>query len=194
MIADRLFSREMLVSDRGEGIDPAVLPGIFDPFLAARCGGSGPEQAPAHSIVTRHGGSIDVAPGSAQGTTMRVLVMDDEGVVRLMCTRLLERLGYRATAVEDGSAALGAFAQAGTDADPFDLVIVDLTVPGGMGGRETGAKLLQLDPHARIVISSGYHDDEVMARYRDFGFTGVIRKPYSLSELSRVVSSALHQA
>ncbi|MEA1923223.1 MAG: cache domain-containing protein [Pseudomonadota bacterium] len=113
----------------------------------------------------------------------RILIMDDEPHICQLLEQLLERFGAFTSTVDDGSQALSEYQQAFARGEPYDLVIVDLTIPGGMGGQETAEKILQLDPEARIVVSSGYANDPVMARYQDYGFKGRAIKPYQIAEL-----------
>jgi CheY-like chemotaxis protein len=121
----------------------------------------------------------------------RVLVMDDEQTIRESTTALLERAGFETQAVGDGAAVLREYALAMEAGRPFDVVILDLTVPGGMGGRETIEKLRQMDPKVRAIVSSGYSHDPVLAQYRAHGFLGMVPKPYDLHELLKVVCTVM---
>ena len=117
----------------------------------------------------------------------KILIMDDEEKVRAIVIQMLKVLGFPATGARDGAAALELFNAARQDGAPFDLVILDLTVAGGMGGREAIAGLLALDPHARVVVSSGYSNDPILANYRDYGFRAVLPKPYMMKDLIQVL-------
>jgi CheY-like chemotaxis protein len=123
-------------------------------------------------------------PVSATG---RLLVMDDEQTVADVTCAMAQRLGYETTSVPDGEAALTAYAQAVTEQHPFDLVIMDLTVPGGMGGREAVQRLHELYPDARVIVASGYSDDASIAEYAQRGFIASLAKPYTMEQLEHVL-------
>ena len=111
--------------------------------------------------------------------------MDDEEMVREVLGRILARLGYEAEFAKDGGEAIEMFVQAHGSGQAFATVILDLTVPGAMGGKETLAKLLEIDPQVKAVVSSGYSDDPIMADFQKYGFNGVIAMPYKISNLVR---------
>jgi CheY-like chemotaxis protein len=208
---------KLSVTDTGSGIDPEHLSRIFDPYFTTKPTGTGLGLATVYSIVKKHSGRIEVRSKMGAGTTFeiwlpaalkppsesplveqklvpqggRVLVMDDEEAIRRSATALLQRIGMEVVAVDDGDEAVREFTRARAAARPFDLVILDLTVPGGMGGRETVEKLREVDPQVRALVSSGYSSDPVLAQYRVHGFLGMVPKPYDLTELSRAIQSAL---
>ena len=130
--------------------------------------------------------ALDVPAGGG-----RVLLMDDEATVRDVGGRMLQALGLEPAFAVDGEQALDLYAQAQAAGRPFEVVIMDLTVPGAMGGREATARLLEQDPHARIVVSSGYSNDPVMSDPARYGFTGILRKPYTKDDLNVVVVEQL---
>jgi PAS domain S-box-containing protein len=205
------------VRDTGAGIPDEILPRIFDPYFTTKSEGRGLGLAVSHSIVAGHAGAIVVQSQVGQGTAFtvylpatiggeaasrtpppgivkgrgRVLVMDDEASVRQVVGKMLSLLGYEAAFARDGREALDVWQQACLAGCPFDLAIMDLTVPGGMGGREAMRGLLALDPSAKGVVSSGYSDDPVMASFRDYGFADVLAKPYRVADLSRVLAALL---
>ena len=117
----------------------------------------------------------------------KILVMDDEEMVREVLGRMLARLGYEAEFARDGGEAIEMFVQAQGSEQAFAAVILDLTVPGGMGGKETMTRLLEIDPQVKAIVSSGYSDDPIMADFQKYGFRGVIAKPFRISELGRIL-------
>lgn len=177
-----------------------------------------------HSIIGRHDGAVTAASTVGQGTTVcvflpasaakvvtmpaeepaetglpvpgngRILIMDDEEMIVKMAGRILARLGYETASAASGEEAVALYREALLSGRRFDAVILDLTVRGGMGGQEAIRHLLQIDPLVKAIVSSGYSDSPVMNRWRDFGFCGVVVKPYSLLELSRTLNKVLFQA
>jgi PAS domain S-box-containing protein len=200
---------EITIADHGVGIPAADLTKIFDPYFTTKQRGSGLGLATSYSIVTRHGGLITMesavgtgtrcrvylpastrpirpvapAPPPAAGRGGRVLIMDDEEGVRNVASRMFAKLGYDTAVARDGREAVEMFATAIRDQRPFDLVVLDLTVPGGVGGRATAPLLKDLDENVKMVVSSGYADDPIMANYDQHGFCGVIRKPYVIQDI-----------
>ncbi len=132
---------------------------------------------------------MPIVPGAAD--TKRILVMDDEQPICDLAAELLSREGYSVDVAFDGVAAIRKYEEARLAGHPYDVVILDLTVRGGMGGRETVVKLAQIDPRVRAIVSSGYSQDLMMSRYREFGFCGVVSKPYSVSELTQEIEQAI---
>jgi PAS domain S-box-containing protein len=211
-----LIGRYVLVeiSDQGEGIDEANLPRIFDPYYTTKPKGSGLGLPTCYSIIKRHSGHIDVASKVGEGTVFsiylpatsgettsapedsteatsrsaRLLVMDDEEPIRRVVTAMLEVIGHSADSAADGEQALRMYHEAMEAGNAYDVVILDLTIPGGMGGRETIEKLRELDPKVRALVSSGYSNDPVVASFTDFGFHGVVSKPYQVKELQAEIS------
>ncbi|MFH1570027.1 MAG: response regulator [Gemmatimonadota bacterium] len=204
------------VADRGVGIDPEHLPRIFDPYYTTKPKGSGLGLATAYAIVRNHGGHIAVESSPGEGATFtiylpasdrvpgplaaaaaggvvqgsgRVLVLDDQESIRRLAMDMLTQLGYEAELAADGRQAVARYRAALASERPFDAVIMDLTVPGGMGGKEAVRRLLEMDPQARVIVSSGYSEDPVMADFAKYGFSGVVAKPYQIRELSQVLNS-----
>jgi two-component system cell cycle sensor histidine kinase/response regulator CckA len=129
-----------------------------------------------------------VSSGQAGG---KVLVMDDEEIIRKMLNNMLSLAGYTVELSADGAEALKKYQQAKKAGDPFNAVIMDLTIPGGMGGKEAVQKLLEIDPQAKVIVSSGYATDPIMSEYKKYGFKAVIAKPYSVKQLQETLSGLL---
>ena len=210
---------KITVADHGEGISPENLPKIFDPYFSTKQAGSGIGLATSYSIIRRHRGLVTVESVLGDGTTFyiylpasdaksvaqgsevtgltkgkgRILVMDDEEIVREVVEQMLVYLGYEVVFVADGSQAIERYRESRESGASFDLVILDLTVPGGMGGKETMEHLLKIDPEVKVLVSSGYSTDPVMAEYRKFGFSGVIGKPYEIKTLGDALSLVLRK-
>jgi PAS domain S-box-containing protein len=205
------------VVDRGIGIPAENAGRVFTPFFTTKVKGTGLGLATAYSIVRRHDGTITVDSAPGRGTTVsiylpaagkaaqeapasghvpcegagRILVMDDEEMVRDVAVSMLETMGYEGRAVKNGSEAVDSYLEAMKGGNPFDVVILDLTVPGAMGGKEAVRRLLEIDPFAKVIVSSGYSHDPILAQYRDYGFSGVIAKPYQIGELGQAVKMLL---
>jgi PAS domain S-box-containing protein len=203
---------QITVRDEGEGIAPEVLPRIFDPFFTTREKGTGLGLTTAFTIAQDHGGHLAVESRPGAGATFtvylpamppvaaptlparghgRVLVMDDEAQLRTVVVEMLIFLGYQAEGVPNGDAAVTRYREALDTPERFDAVILDLTVPGGMGGADAVAALHALDSHVCALASSGYTHDPIMADSARYGFAGAIGKPYRLQELSDTLARVL---
>lgn len=125
------------------------------------------------------------------GTKGKVLLMDDEEIIIDVSREVLKFLGYEADFAKEGGAALRLYKQEKEAGQPFDLVIVDLTIPEGMGGRETIAKLREYDPGVRAVVSSGFANDPVVQDYASFGFSGRLTKPYRINEMKALLEDLI---
>jgi len=202
------------VIDHGCGIAPSEIPKIFDPYYTTKENKAGLGLAISHSILRKHEGTIDVDSVLGRGTSLRiflpvdrlsdegpvelrrssmsgngkVLVMDDEEAVRDVAGDMLRKLGYEVGTVKNGDEALDVYISAMEEGDPFDAVIMDLTIRGGMGGQETISELLKVDPGAKVIVSSGYSDKAIMGNYGEHGFSDVMPKPYDLKELGNKLS------
>ncbi len=207
----------IIISDDGCGMPPEVSSRIFDPYFTTKEKGNGLGMAVTHSVIRKHGGHILVDSKPGAGTTFtiylpvlvksiaavekntpsvldiagtgqgRVLIMDDDDLVRDIAVNMLSAAGFETLNAVDGAAALDIYQQAAVSDKPIDVVLMDLTIPGGMGGEQTAAELLKFDPEAVIIVSSGYSNDHVMANFRDYGFKAVVVKPYNMQELVSTV-------
>ncbi len=208
---------KVTIHDTGTGIPAEHLPRIFDPYFTTKQKGSGLGLASVYSIIKKHDGHIMAesppgagttfslylpasqgAPvahatdaGAIAGGTGNILVMDDEELVREVSGEMLRSLGYMVKFAKNGAEAVALYQTALEAKDPFDAVIMDLTIPGGMGGKETVQKLLALDPNVKAIVSSGYSNDPIMADYHTYGFKGVIVKPYDIANFSKTLSDVM---
>jgi CheY-like chemotaxis protein len=206
------------VEDEGIGVQPEHLEKIFDPYFTTKEAGSGLGLATSHAIVKKHGGHITVrsqvnkgtsfdvflpasgpsAPANAEASVVtrpghgKVLLMDDEQMVRDIAQEMLRILGYRVSLTKDGSEAIDLYRRAKQSGEPFDVVIMDLTVPGRLGGKEAMMLLREYDPDIRAIVSSGYSNDPIMANFRNYGFCGVLSKPYNTKDMSEVLFEVMH--
>jgi two-component system cell cycle sensor histidine kinase/response regulator CckA len=205
------------VKDSGIGIPESHLSRIFDPYFTTKQKGSGLGLTTSYWIVKKHGGLIDVISDLGSGTTFfiylpaseekplpaeigkstifrgkgAILLMDDEEIVRSVAGYMIRSLGYEIAFAENGEEAIKKYVDALNSARPFDAVILDLTVRGGMGGEETIRRMSAVNPDVCAIVSSGYSDSAVLSQYTDYGFKAVLSKPYAIEELSIVLHSLL---
>ncbi|MBF0406622.1 MAG: PAS domain S-box protein [Candidatus Riflebacteria bacterium] len=205
---------KLSINDTGIGIPPGLLKRIFDPFFTTKQKGHGLGLATCYAILQKHDGCIEVESVMGKGTTFhlfipashnenvqsisqasvshtgsgRILIMDDEPYIREILGRSLKEMGYTILEAKDGEEALQLFAEAATNGAPIDGAFFDLTIPGGMGGKETIVGLRKQYPDMPIYASSGYSEDPVMVRPTEFGFTSSIRKPYRNEELAEMLN------
>lgn len=211
----------LAVADTGCGIPAEVQSRVFDPYYTTKIGGSGLGLASVQSIITKHGGHIDVCSVVGEGTTFEILlpasehvipleveavapatekmsksgfsilVMDDEEIIREILHAILGELGYHLQVCSKGEEAIELYQNAIDAGSPFTVVIMDLTIPGGMGGKEAARQILAIDPKARLIVSSGYSSDEIMADYAVFGFCAILQKPYSFNDIANTLNKVL---
>ncbi len=206
---------KIAIQDSGIGIPANVVEKIFDPYFSTRQEGSGLGLAISQSIIAKHHGEISVQSTVGAGSTftlylpashkseiqeqeclaesntssqMKILTMDDEDIVRTVIQRMLAKLGHEVVSAVDGEEALVLYKEAMKSDRPFEITIMDLTIPGGMGGKEAVKEILKIDPHAKVIVSSGYSNDPIMANFKDYGFCAAIVKPYQLQDLSQAMS------
>ncbi len=211
------------LTDQGRGIPQKDLERIFDPYFTTKENSSGMGLSICYSIIKKHKGHISVFSQMGTGTSItlylpavspafsakdikenpmntpspncqaKILVMDDEEHIRSITQKMLEKFGYTVELTQNGEEAIAEYCKAAEQGTPFSLVIMDLTIPGGMGGKEASKKILELDPQAKVVISSGYSNDPVMADYQAYGLKGIIPKPFRLNELKETIETLLSE-
>lgn len=205
------------IRDQGIGIPDNQLSMIFDPYYTTKQNGSGLGLATAYSIVKKHDGHIAVESVPEAGSTFSIylpaslkeipareadkimlpagqgtiLIMDDDEIVRNVAAAILHTIGYRTVFALNGAEAISLYEKARESGQPFDAVIMDLTIPGGMGGKEAVRKLLELDPTAKVIVSSGYSSDPIMAEFDKYGFKGVVAKPYTIRKLAETLHDVI---
>jgi PAS domain S-box-containing protein len=205
------------VADSGVGVAAENLVKIFDPYFTTKKQGSGLGLATVYSIIKKHQGHIEVESSPGKGTTFRmwlpaasetpvvqvveevarpvlrtrVLFMDDEEPIRNMAQMFMKRIGAQCDVAADGAEAVKKYQEALGTSEAFNVIVMDLTVPGGMGGREALEKILVIDPKVRAIVSSGYSQDPILANHSAHGFRGILPKPYSLDQLTKALQEVL---
>jgi PAS domain S-box-containing protein len=212
---------KVTIKDEGVGIPKESLEKIFDPYFSTKPNGNGLGLTIAYSIIKAHKGVITVESEVGKGTVFsfylpaakeqvkpriaeksiaavpvmgdgkKILIMDDDTAVRTVLTQLLKNSGYEVECTASGIEAIEAYVRAKNLGTPFSVVVMDLTIPGGMGGKEAVAKILEIDPAAKVIVASGYSNDPIMANYRKYGFSGVIVKPFNIDGFLSVVKNVL---
>lgn len=210
---------KLTIKDTGIGIPANALDKIFDPYFSTKQQGSGLGLAIAHSIVSKHGGSISVQSTPGIGTIFsvylpaslhqsiplaesgnadfgrrkaRIMVMDDEELVRTLAEEMLSEIGHEILLATDGMEAVQIYQQAMESGSPIDLIIMDLTIPGGMGGKEAVRKILAIDADAKVIVSSGYSNDPAMANFAGYGFCAALVKPYQFNDITWLIGQVLN--
>jgi CheY-like chemotaxis protein len=206
------------IADPGIGITEKYLSRIFDPFYTTKEKGSGLGLSTSHTIISQHDGTITVDSEVGVGTTFRIflpasekrpaiekedfkklktgqgriLLVDDDESVRSSAGRMLKRLGYQVECAGDGAEGIRLYEEAMERELPFDIILMDLTIPGGMGGKEAIQKLRKIDPGAKAIVSSGYSDDRVLSKFEEYGFCGAVTKPYKIDDLAELIHKAVY--
>lgn len=204
------------IIDTGCGISATHIDQIFDPYFSTKSAGSGLGLAICQSIISKHHGSITASSIQGEGsaftillpasscqqpqkegiteteTTLsvehqKILVMDDEEIVRNIIKAMLIKMGFDVILAKDGAEAVKVYADSYHSQAPVDLIILDLTIPGGMGGKDAVKKILEINPDAKVVVSSGYSNDPIMARYKEFGFCSAIEKPFMFQYVKKTI-------
>lgn len=210
---------KIAVQDSGPGVPAEDIDKIFDPYFTTKSEGSGLGLALSFSIIKKHDGYLyveaeegigscftiylpasdacyedlckDVGSLSNVSSKGRILIMDDQEMLHEVAEAMLEELGFQVVHADDGVEAVEKYRQAIMGTEQIDLVIMDLTIPGGMGGKDAVQEILSFDADAKVIVCSGYSNDSVMSQYDEYGFKGALSKPYNLDELEKTISKAL---
>ncbi len=209
---------KIIIRDTGIGIPENIVDKIFDPFFSTKQTGSGLGLAICHSIINKHDGHIRVQSMAGKGTdfiiylpasdetgdetkdenlavhstkSVRIMVMDDDEMLRAVAASQLEHLGHEVVLVSDGHEAVKRYQESLNTGKEIDIIIMDLTIPGGMGGQKAVQEVLTINPEARVIVASGYSNDPTMANHQEHGFSAAIAKPFDLKELKKVIASVL---
>ena len=203
--------------DEGCGIPEHNIERIFDPYFTTKENGTGLGLATTFSIIKQHKGAIQLDSELGKGTTFtlylpaarkksafmvqqehkkeqikthktaRILIMDDEEMLRNMTSKMLNSMGYETVTSSDGNEAVNKYSRSIEEKKVFDLVLMDLTVPGGMGGQEAVTKILEIDKNAKVIVLSGYSSGSELSKYQEWGFSGKIDKPFTMSKLKEEI-------
>ncbi len=206
--------------DQGVGMATTILDKVFDPYFTTKERGSGLGLSITHSIIRKHNGNITIDSIKGQGSTItiylptakeeelsktthepndqpkkptnsKIIIMDDEEIIREVVEGMLSPQGYEILSAQDGEETIKLYKEASQTANPINLIIMDLTIPGGMGGQETVQKILKLNPKAKVIVSSGYANDPIMANYKRYGFCGALAKPFKLQQLTAAINKSV---
>jgi len=206
------------ISDSGPGIPDSIIDKIFDPYFTTKPEGSGLGLAITHSIISKHNGHISVHSQQGKGTTFtiylpasnmkqekknheeiiagnagkaKIMVMDDDEMVRNVAHTMLSMLDHDVVLAHNGAEALSLYRKHQDSGEPIDLIIMDLTIPGGMGGKDAVKEIHAINPEAKVIVSSGYSNDPVMAHYEEYGFVAAIVKPFRIEDVLSIINNLL---
>ncbi len=208
---------QVTVKDSGDGIPEEQLGKVFDPYFSTKKEGSGLGLAVCHSIIAKHEGWITVRSNEGKGTSFsfylpvadkaetevtskasspikgsgKIMIMDDEEIVCAVARDMLTHLGYEVVTALNGEEAIQMYTELYKTDSPVDVIIMDLTIPDGMGGKEAVKEILHIHSEAKVIVSSGYSNDPVIANHEKYGFAAALKKPFKISEMSELVSSLL---
>jgi two-component system, cell cycle sensor histidine kinase and response regulator CckA len=201
------------ITDQGPGIPGEIIPRIFDPYFSTKPSGTGLGLAICYSIIKKHDGHIAVESERGTGSTFaiyipasrqkavlklntgtapkvaggKILLMDDELIILDLGAKLLRHLGYEVVTAVNGAEAARLFQEAKNGERPFDLIILDLIIPGGTGADKVIEVVKKIDPGVKAIVTSGYADDPIIVDYQNHGFAGAMAKPFNLEELEREI-------
>lgn len=205
------------IKDNGIGIEPEIISKIFDPFFTTKKQGTGLGLSTVRNLMRKHSGQVTVTSNIGEGTvfrlllpqanqpadietrrtpilrtgTGRVLLMDDDPDISRLAAGMLASLDYKYDVARNGEEAIALYKRYVNVGRPYDLVILDLTVIGGMGGEEAFRQLREIDKDVRAIVCSGYDSDEMARQYMDMGFVGYLPKPFRLGDLARAIKNVL---
>jgi CheY-like chemotaxis protein/two-component sensor histidine kinase len=194
-IFDPYFSTRKTDKTKGNGLGLAIVHSILEKHNGLIAVKSSPGQGSRFAlylpaVLKKEKNCIEkIADKTAPARMKTIMVMDDEAMIRDVARGMLQHFGHKVIVVQDGREAIATWQQLATTGHPVDAVLMDLTIPGGLGGKETIGKLLALDPDARVIVTSGYADDPIMANYAQYGFTAAISKPFTLDRLESILQS-----
>ena len=211
---------EISIADSGPGINSDIADKLFDPYFTTKGQGSGLGLSICHSIVSQHGGTISATSSPGKGATftillptdkekdqpeddglakrlpeqkgIQILLMDDDEMVSEVAQAMLQYLGHETILARDGQEAIRLYRQSLEKDHKFELIIMDLTIPGGMGGKEAVREIHKIDPEARVIVASGYSNDPIMASFAEYGFCAAVIKPFQMQELAAGIENALN--
>lgn len=216
------FYIKLTFSDEGVGMTPEQLNNIFDPYFTTKDTGTGLGLTTVYTIIQRHDGAIIVDSTPGEGTTFeiyipassqgqdtdetasdddqtlvlngegKILIMDDEPVVRDLAAKSMTQYGFEVVTTDNGADAIELYRQSVESGQPFQVVLMDLTIQGGMGGGEAISHLKEINPDVKAIVSSGYHNVTIMANYKDYGFCDVVSKPYRVQDLFETIQHVLN--
>ncbi len=212
---------KIIIADSGSGIPEKIIDRIFDPYFSTKKKGSGLGLAICHSIISKHDGTVTVQSVPEKGTTFTiylpaslkpkqtalpgepgtvspakrttVMVMDDDAMIRTLTKKMLTRTGHQVILTKNGHEAIEQYNEDFAGKRSIGIIIMDLTIPGGMGGKETVKEILRINPEAKVIVASGYSNNPVMAHYQKYGFTASIAKPFQLEDLNRLLDDIITQ-
>jgi len=209
---------KITIIDQGCGIPANIKDKIFDPYFSSSKNGNGLGLAICYSIIKKHNGFITFESQINKGSSFhiyfpaseknnieinenniqiitgngKILIMDDEDIVSTVLANMLNHLGYKFSIAKDGQEAIDKYIESVNNKEPYDIILMDLTIPGGMGGKRTIQEILKINSNAKVIVTSGYSNDPIMSNYKNYGFIDCIVKPYKINTLSATINRVLN--